>query len=128
MAKKTTVLIVDDSRFMRDRLKDILQDNGYDVVGEATNGYEAIEAFASNKPDIVTMDITMPDLDGIEALKKIVELDPEAKVVMCSAIGGQGKVIEAIKLGACDFIVKPFHPERVTQVLAKICKHLTVSQ
>ncbi|MDJ0626057.1 MAG: response regulator [Candidatus Caenarcaniphilales bacterium] len=117
--KQPTVLIVDDALFMRTVLKDILAKNGYDVVAEATNGYEAIEKFEELKPDITTMDITMPELDGIEALKKIIEIDSKARVIMCSAMGQQGIVVEAIKHGACDFIIKPFQPSRVLEALEK---------
>lgn len=117
--KSPTVLIVDDALFMRTVLKDILTKNGYDVIGEATNGYEAIEKYEELKPDITTMDITMPELDGIEALKKIMEVDSSARIIMCSAMGQQGIVVEAIKFGACDFIIKPFQPSRVLEALEK---------
>ncbi|MDX1921275.1 MAG: response regulator [Candidatus Caenarcaniphilales bacterium] len=117
--KSPSVLIVDDALFMRTVLKDILTKNGYDVVGEATNGYEAIEKYQELHPDITTMDITMPELDGIEALKKIMEVDSNARVIMCSAMGQQGIVVEAIKHGACDFIIKPFQPTRVLEALEK---------
>ncbi len=114
-----SVLIVDDALFMRTVLKDILTKNGYEVVGEATNGYEAIEKYNELHPDITTMDITMPELDGIEALKKIMEINQNAKIIMCSAMGQQGIVVEAIKQGAIDFIIKPFQPQRVVQALEK---------
>lgn len=117
--KSPSVLIVDDALFMRTVLKDILTKNGYEVVGEATNGYEAIEKYQELKPDITTMDITMPELDGIEALKKIIEIDRNAKIIMCSAMGQQGIVVEAIKQGASDFIIKPFQPARVLEALEK---------
>lgn len=117
--KSPSVLIVDDALFMRTVLKDILTKNGYDVVGEATNGYEAIEKYQELRPDITTMDITMPELDGIEALKKIMEVDSNARIIMCSAMGQQGIVVEAIKHGACDFIIKPFQPTRVLEALEK---------
>src|SRR5690606_27996797 len=109
------VLIVDDAIFMRMKLKDILEKNGFEVVAEAQNGLDAIEKFKSERPDLVTMDITMPDMDGITALKGIKEIDPSAKVVMCSAMGQQSMVMDAIKSGAIDFIVKPFDSERVIQ-------------
>jgi two-component system, chemotaxis family, chemotaxis protein CheY len=118
-SKSPSVLIVDDALFMRTVLKDILTKNGYEVIGEATNGYEAIEKYQELKPDITTMDITMPELDGIEALKKIMEIDRNAKIIMCSAMGQQGIVIEAIKQGASDFIIKPFQPTRVLEALEK---------
>jgi len=117
--KSPSVLIVDDALFMRTVLKDILTKNGYDVVGEATNGYEAIDKYQELKPDITTMDITMPELDGIGALKKIMEINHAAKVIMCSAMGQQGIVVEAIKQGASDFIIKPFQPARVLEALEK---------
>ncbi|HEY9886019.1 MAG TPA: response regulator, partial [Vampirovibrionales bacterium] len=117
--KQTSVLIVDDALFMRTVLKDILTKNGYEVVGEATNGYEAIEKFQELQPDIITMDITMPELDGIEALKQIMDIDKRAKVIMCSAMGQQGIVVEAIKHGACDFVIKPFQPTRVLEAINK---------
>jgi two-component system, chemotaxis family, chemotaxis protein CheY len=117
--KAPSVLIVDDALFMRTVLRDILTKNGYEVIGEATNGHEAIERYQELHPDITTMDITMPELDGIEALKKIMEIDGQAKIIMCSAMGQQGIVVEAIKQGACDFIIKPFQPGRVIQALEK---------
>jgi two-component system, chemotaxis family, chemotaxis protein CheY len=117
--KSPSVLIVDDALFMRTVLKDILTKNGYEVIGEATNGFEAIEKYQELQPDITTMDITMPELDGIEALKKIREIDSNARIIMCSAMGQQGIVVEAIKNGACDFIIKPFQPTRVLEALEK---------
>lgn len=117
MSKK--VLIVDDAIFMRMKLKDILEKNDFQVVGEAQNGIEAIEKYKTEKPDLVTMDITMPEMDGVEALKQIKAFDSDAKVVMCSAMGQQAMVMEAIQAGAADFIVKPFESERVIQSLNK---------
>ncbi len=114
------VLVVDDAVFMRMKLKDILEKNGYEVVGEAQNGQEAIEKYRTENPDLVTMDITMPEMDGIEALKGIKTIDPNAKVIMCSAMGQQSMVMEAIQSGALDFIVKPFDTDRVIQSLNKI--------
>ena len=114
------VLIVDDAIFMRMKLKDILEKNGFEVVAEAQNGMEAIEKYKSERPDLVTMDITMPEMDGIEALKKIREIDNSAKVIMCSAMGQQGMVMDAIKAGAIDFIVKPFDTTRVIESLGKV--------
>lgn len=114
-----TVLIVDDAVFMRMKLKDILENNGYDVIGEAGNGQEAIDLFKAEKPDLVTMDITMPEMDGIEALKGIKEVDSDAVVIMCSAMGQQAMVMEAIQAGAVDFIVKPFDTDRVLKSLEK---------
>lgn len=114
------VLIVDDAAFMRMMLKDILTKNGYEVIGEAPNGAKAVEMYKVDKPDVVTMDITMPEMDGIEALKAIKAVDPGATVIMCSAMGQQAMVMEAIKSGAKDFIVKPFQPERVIESFKKV--------
>lgn len=114
------VMIVDDAAFMRMKLKDILEKNGYSVVGEAQNGLEAVEMYGTVKPDIVTMDITMPEMDGVEALKQIKSHDPQATVVMCSAMGQQGMVMDAIRAGAVDFIVKPFDTNRVIDSLDKV--------
>ena len=118
MAKK--ILICDDAAFMRMMIKDILTKNGYNVVGEAENGAKAVEKYNDAKPDLVLMDITMPEMDGIQALKKIKEADANAKVVMCSAMGQQAMVIEAIQSGAKDFIVKPFQAERVLEAVKKV--------
>lgn len=114
------VLIVDDAAFMRMMIKDILEKNGYEIVGEAANGGIAVEMYQKEKPDVVTMDITMPDVDGIEAVKRIKEIDPAAKVIMCSAMGQQSMVMEAIKAGARDFIVKPFQADRVLEAVQKV--------
>ena len=114
------VLITDDAAFMRMMLKDILTKGGYEVVGEAVNGNDAIEKYNQFKPDLVTMDITMPVCDGISALKQIMASDPAAKVVMCSAMGQQAMVIESIQSGAKDFIVKPFQPQRVLEAVKKL--------
>lgn len=113
------VLVVDDAAFMRMMIKDILSKNGYDVVGEAENGIKALEKFQELKPDLTTMDITMPEMDGITAVKEIKKIDPGAKVIMCSAMGQQAMVIEAIQSGARDFIVKPFQPDRVLEAVRK---------
>lgn len=118
MSKK--VLIVDDAVFMRMKLKDILEKNGFEVVGEAQNGMEAIEKYKAEGPDVVTMDITMPEMDGVTALKEIKKVDQDAKVIMCSAMGQQSMVMDAIKSGALDFIVKPFDTDRVVKALQKI--------
>ncbi|MFL0246801.1 response regulator [Candidatus Clostridium stratigraminis] len=114
------VLIVDDAAFMRMMIKDILEKNGFQIVGEANNGIKAVELYKKEKPDIVTMDITMPDMDGIEAVKEIKAFDPAAKVVMCSAMGQQTMVMDAIRAGARDFIVKPFQPDRVLEAIRKV--------
>lgn len=113
------VLVVDDAAFMRMMIRDILTKNGYEVVGEAENGVVAIKLYKELNPDIVTMDITMPEMDGIAAVKAIKEIDPNAKIIMCSAMGQQLMVMEAIQAGARDFIVKPFQQERVVQALEK---------
>ena len=113
------VLVVDDAAFMRMMVKDILSKNGYEVVGEAENGMKAVEKFAELRPDLVTMDITMPEMDGISAVKAIRKIDPKAKIVMRSAMGQQAMVIEAIQAGARDFIVKPFQADRVLEAVRK---------
>ena len=118
MAKN--VLICDDAAFMRMMIKDILSKNGYNVVGEAENGLKAVEKYAELSPDLVLMDITMPEMDGIAALKKIKSNDPNAVVIMCSAMGQQAMVIESIQAGAKDFIVKPFQAERVIEAVKKV--------
>ena len=118
MAKN--ILICDDAAFMRMMIKDILTKNGYTVAGEAENGAKAVEKYTELKPDLVLMDITMPEMDGIQALKKIRELDPEASVIMCSAMGQQAMVIESIQSGAKDFIVKPFQADRVLEAVRKV--------
>ena len=114
------ILVVDDAMFMRMMLKDILSKNGYEVVGEAANGREAIDKYIELRPDLVLLDITMPEMDGITALKEIKHIDPQAVVVVCSAMGQQNMVIEAIQNGALDFIVKPFQQNRVLESLKRI--------
>ncbi len=116
------VLLVDDAAFMRMMLKDILSNNGYEIVGEAENGAVAVDKYVELKPDIVIMDITMPEMDGLQAIKEIRAKDPQAKVIMCSAMGQQGMVIEAIQSGAKDFVVKPFQPDRVLEAVGKALK------
>jgi len=118
MAKN--ILICDDAAFMRMMIKDILTKNGYNIAGEAENGVKAIEKYAELKPDLVLMDITMPEMDGIQALKKIKEADSSALVIMCSAMGQQAMVIESIQAGAKDFIVKPFQADRVLEAVKKV--------
>ena len=113
------ILICDDAAFMRMMIKDILTKNGYTVAGEAENGAKAVERYAELKPDLVMMDITMPEMDGIQALKKIKQSDPSANIIMCSAMGQQAMVIEAIQSGAKDFIVKPFDKDRVLEAVKK---------
>lgn len=114
------ILIVDDAAFMRLMIKDILTRNDFEVVGEAANGYQAIEKYAEVKPDLVLMDITMPEMNGLEALKIIKEADKGAKVIMCSALGQQDMVMEAIQNGAQDFIVKPFQEAKLIQAVSKL--------
>lgn len=113
------ILIVDDAAFMRMMIKDILSKNGFQVIGEAENGLVAVEKYKELKPNLVIMDITMPEMDGIEAVRKIKAIDPQAKIIMCSAMGQQAMVIEAIQAGARDFIVKPFQPDRVIDAVKK---------
>jgi two-component system chemotaxis response regulator CheY len=113
------VLVVDDAAFMRKMLGDVLAKAGHEVVGEGANGNEAVEQFQSLKPDIMTLDITMPEKDGLLALREILALDATAKIVMCSALGQETKVLEAIKAGAKDFVVKPFQPDRVIDAIGK---------
>ena len=118
MAKN--ILICDDAAFMRMMIKDILTKNGYNVAGEAENGLKAVEKYNELKPDLVLMDITMPEMDGIQALKTIKSGDPSAMVIMCSAMGQQAMVIESIQAGAKDFIVKPFQAEHVLEAVKKV--------
>ncbi|MGN0401020.1 MAG: response regulator [Acetatifactor sp.] len=118
MAKN--ILVCDDAAFMRMMIKDILSKNGYNVAGEAENGLVAIEKYKEVSPDLVLMDITMPEMDGIQALKEIKKVDAGAKVIMCSAMGQQAMVIESIQAGAKDFIVKPFQADRVIEAVKKV--------
>ena len=113
------ILIVDDAAFMRMMLKDILTKGGFEIAGEAADGVEAVAKYNELKPDLVTLDITMPNKDGIQALKEIKAADPNATCVMCSAMGQQAMVIESIQSGARDFIVKPFQPDRVIEAVKK---------
>ena len=113
------VLVVDDAAFMRKVLTDTLSKGGHEVVGEAANGMEAVDRFRELRPELTTLDITMPEKDGLTALREILSFDPSAKVVMCSALGQESKVLEAIRAGAKDFVVKPFQPERVLDAVSK---------
>jgi two-component system chemotaxis response regulator CheY len=113
------VLIVDDAAFMRKMLGDVLAKGGHEVIGEGANGAEAITQYQSLRPDIMTLDITMPEKDGLTALREILTIEPGAKIVMCSALGQESKVLEAIKSGAKDFVVKPFQPDRVLDAIGK---------
>ncbi len=115
------VLIVDDALYMRTMIRDILSNTGqFEIVGEAATGNEAVARYTELKPDIITMDIVMPELDGVEATRSILKLDPDAIIVMCSALGQEALVIESISAGAKDFIVKPFTPEKVIRVLTSL--------
>jgi two-component system chemotaxis response regulator CheY len=114
------ILICDDATFMRMMIRDIVIKYGHEVAGEAENGQIALAKYKECKPDLVMMDITMPEMDGIEALRGIKKADPEAKIVMCSAMGQQTMVIDSIQAGAKDFIVKPFQPEKIIETIRKI--------
>lgn len=116
------ILITDDAMFMRTMLKSILTGAGHNIIAEASNGKEAVELYAKYKPDLVTMDITMPELDGIGALKEIMKSDPQANVIMVTAMGQQVMVVEAVKAGAKDFIVKPFNSDKVLESVNKLIK------
>jgi two-component system, chemotaxis family, chemotaxis protein CheY len=113
------ILVVDDAAFMRKMVTDALTKGGHEVIGEAGNGTEAVVQYQSLKPDLTTLDITMPEKDGLSALKDIMAMDPSAKVIMCSALGQESKVLESIKLGAKDFVVKPFQADRVLDAVGK---------
>ncbi len=113
------ILVVDDAAFMRKMVSDALIKGGHEVVGEAGNGTEAVARFLQLRPELTTLDITMPEKDGLTALREIIELDPGARVIMCSALGQESKVLESIKLGARDFVVKPFQPDRVLDAVSK---------
>ncbi len=115
-----TVLVCDDAIFMRTLITDILTQAGYDVIGEAETGAQAVEKYRQLKPDLVTMDIVMPDMGGIEAVREICKTSPEAKILMCSAMGQQALVVEAIQAGAKDFVVKPFQPSRVLEAVQRL--------
>lgn len=114
------IMIVDDAAFMRNMLKAILVEQGHEIIAEASTGKEAIQSYKVLKPDLVTMDITMPDMDGIEALKEIRHFDPKAKVIMCSAMGNRAMVMDSVKSGAMDFIVKPFQKDKILETITKI--------
>jgi two-component system chemotaxis response regulator CheY len=113
------VLVVDDAAFMRKVVSDALHGGGHEVIGEASNGAEAIARYRELQPELMTLDITMPEMDGITALKEIIAIDPCARVIMCSALGQESKVLEAIRAGAKDFVVKPFKVERVLDAVGK---------
>ncbi|MGO9974651.1 MAG: response regulator [Solirubrobacteraceae bacterium] len=113
------VLVVDDAAFMRKLLSDALAAGGHEVVGVAGNGAEAVTRWQELRPELTTLDITMPEKDGLAALAEIISIDPTARIVMCSALGQEAKVLEAVKLGAKDFVVKPFQPARVLEAIGK---------
>ncbi|HEY9016613.1 MAG TPA: response regulator [Gemmatimonadales bacterium] len=115
-----TVLVCDDAIFMRTMISDILSQAGFEVVGEAESGVQAVAKYRELKPDLVTMDIVMPDMGGIEAVREICKADPEARILMCSAMGQQALVVEAIQAGAKDFVVKPFQPSRVLEAVQRV--------
>lgn len=115
----TTVLIVDDAMFMRTVLKKMLQDEDFEIVGEGADGDDAIKLAKEFQPNVVTLDITMPNRDGISSIEDILKVSPNSKIIMCSAMGQQGMVVDAIKKGAKDFIVKPFEKDRVIQAIKK---------
>lgn len=116
----STVLIVDDSKTSRSMLRSILEDHGYEVLAEAENGQEGFEKYCELKPDVVTLDITMPIMDGIETLVKIKEYDITAKVIMVTAAGQKGKMLDAIKLGASEFVTKPFETNQIVNIIESI--------
>jgi two-component system, chemotaxis family, chemotaxis protein CheY len=120
MSVNQTVLVCDDAIFMRTMISDILSQAGFEIVGEAESGVQAVEKYKVLKPDLVTMDIVMPDMGGIEAVREICKDDPDAKILMCSAMGQQALVVEAIQAGAKDFVVKPFQPSRVLEAVQRV--------
>jgi two-component system chemotaxis response regulator CheY len=121
---KPKVLVVDDAIFMRKMIAEILVESGLEVVGEADNGSSAVEQYKELKPDLVTMDIIMPEMNGIDAVRQIMAADSQAKIVMCSALGQQALVQEALSAGAKDFLIKPFNPSRVVEVVNKVLNHV----
>lgn len=115
-----SILVVDDAAFMRMMIKDILVKNSFDIAGEASDGVLALQKYQEAKPDAVILDITMPNMDGLETLIELKKIDPNAKVIMCSAMGQESMVIDAIKSGASDFIVKPFQGDRIVKAVQKV--------
>ena len=115
-----TVLVCDDAIFMRTMIGDILTQAGFEIVGEAESGLQAVQKYRELKPDLVTMDIVMPDMGGIDAVREICKLDPQARILMCAAMGQQALVVEAIQAGAKDFVVKPFQPSRVLEAVQRV--------
>ena len=122
---KPRVLVVDDAIFMRKMISDILEGSGMEIVGEADTGAVAVEKYAELSPDLVTMDIIMPEMNGIDAVKNIIASDPQANIVMCSALGQQALVQDALSAGAKDFLIKPFNPSRVVEVVTKILNQVS---
>ncbi len=122
---KPRVLVVDDAIFMRKMIADILEGHGMEIVGEADTGAVAVEKYSELNPDLVTMDIIMPEMNGIDAVKNIIASDPQAKIVMCSALGQQALVQDALGAGAKDFLIKPFNPSRVIEVMTKILNQVS---
>lgn len=114
------IMLVDDTAFMRRMLRDILTKEGFEIVAEAQNGREAVEGYRETRPDLVVMDITMPEMDGIAAVREIIEEDPEARIMMCSALGQQEMVTESLEAGALDFVMKPFLPNKVLETVHKV--------
>jgi two-component system, chemotaxis family, chemotaxis protein CheY len=114
------IMIVDDAAFMRAMIRDMVTGNGHEIVAEATNGAEAVKLYPNAKPDVLTMDITMPEMDGVTALRNIRKLDPSAKVIMCSAMGQHAMVLDAIQAGARDFVVKPLQQQRLLDAIEKV--------
>lgn len=114
------VLVVDDAAFMRMTIKKMIEPDGYTIVGEAGNGVEAVQKYMELQPDVVLLDITMPEMNGVDALKRIKEFDPKAKVIICSAMGQQAMVAQAVQSGAKDFIVKPFERDRLIAALKRV--------
>jgi two-component system chemotaxis response regulator CheY len=115
-----SVLICDDAVFMRSLLREILEQAGYEVAGEATTGTEAVERYKELRPDLVTLEVVMPDIGGIDAVREIVKFDPDARILMCSALGQQALMAEATEAGARDFVVKPFQPSRVLEAVEQV--------
>ena len=119
-SERKRVLIVDDAVVMRMMIKGILSKNGYDVVGEAQNGLEAVDKYKALRPDLVTMDMVMPEMDGVTAVKHIVAVDPSAKIIMCTSMGQQALLDEALEAGATSYITKPFQPPKILEAIAKV--------
>ncbi|HEU4800518.1 MAG TPA: response regulator [Gemmatimonadales bacterium] len=115
-----SVLVCDDAIFMRTMISDILSQAGFEIVGEAESGVQAVQQYRNLRPDLVTMDIVMPDMGGIDAVREICKEDPSARILMCSAMGQQALVVEAIQAGAKDFVVKPFQPSRVLEAVQRV--------